>query len=668
MADKQVRIRITGGGDIIKQLEGAAGAADKLTAAEKRAAKEAEKLAKEQIKASQKAAAEAEKAAKHAEKVKTAEARKAAAELKRIAEKEAAETKRLQDREIAEHARYQRKLTEQHRAEAVKRHQLEQQSIAARSVEARRTWRKVGGFVGAGVMGAVAGGASAANTARGIVGVQDLPTRIQNANEMKQSLILTAADAGLTPQERAAAEANVNKAAMGSATAPSDLVAGLGEAHSRFNSFRMFNDNLPQLSKIAKAQDTSFPDFVTALGSVQNAFGLQSEQLVEAANIMIAASEKGSLNFKQFATAMAPQMGTFAANTGQTDIEGLRQFVGVMQTAATRQGGAEDASVRGSQAITYLNRPETAAALTDIGVQIRGADGKIDVGSVIEQLATNKDFQTPMQQASIFKDAQAREGIQTLIMQRNKALSDPNVVDYAGMTRVDAGAGAANTTNKLAALEESGLMGLQRQAVDMQVHVNENLKDYNDQLLAVTKMTNEFERAMGTTVSLWGRDVGIGGATSMISSAVMAKVFADKSGSAGDLAGKLGEAGKQADGFGKAAGLASNGLLLFGVGLAAFEVTEWLDSKTAITDEKTGEEDTFTTWLGKKMSFMEDYHREVVFGMDGKAGDIGANADRLKVDVEVHDKRTEAKVTSKSSSKADTVSTGRGMLLPNSGF
>ncbi len=262
----------------------------------------------------------------------------------------------------------------------------------------------------------------------------------------------------------------------------------------------------------------------------------------------------------------------------------------------------------------------------------KGSRDCVDVGSVIEQLATNKRFQTPRQQASIFRDQQAREGIQTLISQRAKVRAGQvGAVDYQMMHDSKPGEGAALTKEKMARMEDSGLLELQRLPIDMQNDTIKHFKEYNDQIVAITKATNNLEKSFGK-LGVWASSIGIGGAVAAGTSVLSAVTSASAGGAT--LAGA---------GLGTLAGATALGLA--GGAVAYGGTTALLE---ATRDEKTG------------MSYAEKlgYWASDSWVANGQSR-LNKNGEvDMKVQVDIKDSRTEVKTRSKARGANVDVSSG----------
>jgi hypothetical protein len=678
MAKSEVEIKIHGS-QALKQLTGVERKAEAIAKAEVKAKAAVEKAAKKaadtQAREAQRAAKAAERASQHALKAQTKAAQDASRVAAREAEKQKREADRLADYWTKTQTRSEIERTRIAQREAAKRIRNEQVSAKTRERNEQSMLRKGGGLI-SGAVGAVAGvGYAAMGVTRGVAGIQDPAERLRRANEFQTNLVLSAADAGMSRKDTEGLSAKIQSVGLARGQDPLALMEGLSEAHESFNQMKLVLDNLDTFAMTAKAQKTPFVDFVRSMLSMQTAFQLTSAQMEEAMNIAVAGGKTGSLSFEAFAGPFAPAMGTFALNTGLRGIEGVRQFVAGAQTVGAGQFGAEGAETRFSQAVGFLNKAEIQKDLRGIGVDVRDDRGVIDVGRVIELLAKNDKFQTPEQQAAIFKDMQAREGIQTLLAQRNKYRSqftplsasgfvDKGVVDFASMEMVDAKIGADATREKTARLEETGVLALERQAIEMQNESIRHFKELNDTVASLNKVFNELEKKIGPQAALLAPAVGTGlltgtlaGGLPMVgnllkrgaSSAVPGAVAAAAPAGAGLLA-SLG-AGVGAVGAGTlAAAIVAAGTAGAGAGWLANEVTSWIrDDDKSISD-----------LLGDWMSSDVDTQRAALLA-DGK-GPGGKS--ELQVDISLHDNRTEVKTKAKGDS---SIRVGSGPFMPMSG-
>ncbi len=284
------------------------------------------------------------------------------------------------------------------------------------------------------------------------------------------------------------------------------------------------------------------------------------------------------------------------------------------------------------------------------------------MGRVLEQIATSPNFQTPMQIASVWRDAQAREGLQALLMQREKFRSQftpagmqaNGAIDFASMRAIDPSVGANATREVMARLQSAGLLDLQRQAIEAQNEVTKNLKSYNEQILAVTKATNQFEKWLGST-ALWAPSIaatGLGSGAGALAGGLLAG-----GGGAGGAGGGL-----MIGGFGPGAIAALAGAFTIGYGAAtAAGADKWAEDAIKFW---AGDDRQTTREVGKRPTFAPaEWLADLGWGRDLMEGVVTKGKSELQVDVNLHDNRTEVK-TSVRSDEYSKVKVGSGVLLP----
>lgn len=660
MAAANVKITIVGGSQAIKDLDGVTRGAQKAGAAEVKAARDVERAAKKaadaQTREAKRAAFEADKAAKQAGLSKTRAAEKAAKDAQKIAERAARDAERAEAKQVAAYEAYQRRLTDIAAQAAREREAAELKSLNTRRKEASGMLRRAGGVVGALGMGVVAGGASAMGVARGVTGVQDRATNVQNANSLRERLIITSGQANLDGAGMSRVQGQLTSAAMASGTSPTKLMDVLETGQSQFNDLKFFADNLTSISVRAKATGSDVGDFGRAMGFAKQAFGLTGEEAMEAADLMVAAASKGSIEVKDFARDFAPVMGVFAQGTKMSGLSGFREMLGVSQAAGTLGAGSAETSTMVERLIAIMQNPERMEDLkAKTGIDVKGKTPT----QVIDALATSAKFAKPGVQADIFGgDIIANKAITALISARARTLAgEAGAIDIKSIANVDSAEGATQVTDIMKRLESGGVLELQRQAIEMENDTIEHLDEYNAQILAVTKMSNKLEKAFGT-LSLWAGSIGIGGAVSTVGGMALntmtkAKAAANAAEAAklagGALAGTgglLATGGTAVGALGAgtiAAGVLSAGAVGAGVGMAIDAGAEALFGKA------------ISTWLGEMASSGVDADRAALLA--------GGEVD-VKTEVTVHDNRTEVKQTTK---KPKSFHTGRGPHMLGSG-
>lgn len=609
------KIVIRGGPESLKTLQGIKRETTGASAAAKKAAQETErwqKLAQKsmdaRLKAEQRAAREAVRTADTATKAKlkadreiARSAEKTARDLDRLAQREADRWQKMAQASANERIRQQKRVTEEAKREAAK-----QAAQATRLNEDRRGMvRRAGGVVGAVAAGALAGGMVAAGTARSISGVKDVRERITSANEFRERLVIATNQAGMSPQDREAAQGKILGASVDTGKDIGELMSVLETGQAQFNNLKFFADNIGEIAKLSKAAGADTGEFATALGYAQQAFGLTGEEAMEAAYLMKASADKGSVELSNFARDFAASAGIFAMNTGQKGLSGVRSYLGTAQGVATGGFGSAESATRMERLVTDLNDVEVQKGLKGIGIKnISDKSGRIDIGSVISQLSGNKKFQNAGTRQGIFKEVRSLQAIEALVAAQQRVQSGkPGAVDYRTIAGVDAKDGRAATEAGFSAMQSEGFFKHQQEAARMQADTVENLETYNAQVLKVTETADRLEKAFGT-LSLWANSVAaagiVGAGTSLVgklaggapsTGGALAKAVPSLAKAGGSMAnagvGAL-ALGSTAVSLGTSAGLAlaggavlAGGALGYGVGSAINEGTEALTGKSA---------------------------------------------------------------------------------------
>ena len=527
--EAKAQIVIKGGPESLKVLQGVKRETNEVAKAAQKAAKEEERAAKAAQKAQEAAAHATQKAARDTAKVQEKAARDAA----RAAERSARDSERAAEREARRWQELARKsadariraheaATRAAQREAAKQIETAKRTAAAEAQARRDAWRKAGGLVAAGTAGVLAGAGVAASKARGIAGIKDQRERITSANEFRERLVLATGQAGMSAAQRETVQGQVLAASTATGKDIGELMGVLEAGQAQFNNLQFFADNLKEIATISKAAGADTGELATALGYVQKAFGLSGEEAMEAAYLMKASADKGSVELADFARDFASAAGIFQMSTGQTGMGGVRQFLGAAQGVATGGFGSAESATRMKQAVTFLNKSETQKDLRAIGIKdIAGKDGKIDVGAVLDKLAANKKFMSSAtKRQEIFSDAQAREGIMALIAARGQVQRGvAGAVDFNTIAAVDAAAGRSAVSETMTSMQNEGFFKMQQLAADAQADTVRNLEKYNADILLVAETSNRLEQAFGR-LAFWADAIAAVGVVGALTNTV----------------------------------------------------------------------------------------------------------------------------------------------------
>lgn len=605
MADleAQARIVLTGAQDALRTVEGVKRRTDDAGKRQRENAKSQERAAKDSQRAQERAAQSAQRAVERQQKAqeraaqsqkrleqaateankrehekRTKEAERAAQARVRAEEKAAKEIARVQQAETERWRRMSAESARQRMAE-------EERSSRSRARNREGVLRRAGGALAGLAVGAGAGAMMAANTARDVAGVQSVQERIKRGGDFRERLIITSAQAGVSNDKRQEIQGQIQSAATRSGKDPLEILGALELAQKSFNGFETFAGMIEELAITAKASGSDVQDLTGALGYVQKAFGLTQEESKQALDLMVAAAAKGSIELSDFARDFAPVAGIFAMSTQQKGIAGVRSFLGTSQGVGTGGFGSAESATRVERLVAEMNDSKTRAKLKAAGVKLPKSGEAINMGDFLEQIATNKNLQTSEQRQRIFTEVRASQGLDTLLAARQHVQSGAkDAIDFNTIAGVGANEGKNLTRNTMAQLESAGVLDLQREATKAQNDVITNLQKYNDQILAVVRVSGELERSLGS-LSLWAPSIastGLGGLLGGLlpglfgGGAGAGAAGAGATAAGGTLAGSVATAGAGA----LAGAVGIGGIVGGATGYAIDKGTEWATGKS----------------------------------------------------------------------------------------
>lgn len=576
--DAKAKVELKGGPEAVKAIQGQLRATREVQREQRRAAaeqrrdaqrtaKEQEKASKQQVDAQRRASKEVERAAKQQADAQIREARRADREVERLQSRESDRWRR-----VAENSRRVRE-------------EAEQRTARTRNRYASMALRGGARFLTAGTAGVLAGGLSAFGTARDVAGQSDIRERIRTGNNFRKMMIITASQAGVSDSTRDRISGNALAASTLTGKDIGEVGGSLELAQKSFNSFELFGSIIKEIAVTAEASGANMENLVQALGFIAQANNLtKPEEMIEALNLMVAAAGKGSVEVDNFARDFAASAGIFATNTGQRGIEGVRQFTATAQGIATGGFGSAESATRLERLAADLQDVKVLNGLRGLGginsvskKTLKESGGKIDMGALIAELSQSKKFQKGSVRQGIFKEVRALQAVEALMAARGRVQGgNADAVDYDTIHAMTGDDGSKLTKDTFMKLESAGALDMQREAARMQADAVENLKAYNEQILAVLRTSNDLELSMGS-LSIWAKDIATGGsaaaATALLGSLSAAPAVA-------------------ATGGPMAARVASMGLLgtvgMWGAGILGAGLTGYYGAK-ALGADKAGE-------------------------------------------------------------------------------
>jgi len=342
-----------------------------------------------------------------------------------------------------------------------------EQARTERTAQRRRSAVQVGGAIAGGVMNA---GRHALSRVDALGGA--MTARMTNEQIMAQGVTLReavtrlAVRRGSDPMEL---NQRINNAAVSTATPQVELVAGLQQAQARFApSFDFFSENLESLANTARASGAPLEVVIDALGKLKDAApNMTNDQLLNAANTMIAMGNEGKVEFAEMSAAFGPVFGSLQRNSG---LEGdpLVRSTGMLASmlASGGQADAQSATII-ERMMTELNQPGVITAINEAqGLRGRAADydrgalspfhnnGRIDDGIDMEKLfevLASEGMSTMAARLDVFKSEESRRGLGIL----QTALGDEQLM--ANLRGATSEQGSQFTHDMLAGLRDQNV-------------------------------------------------------------------------------------------------------------------------------------------------------------------------------------------------------------------
>lgn len=497
----------------MKELQGA-------TRATREGAKATRDATREQLRAAEaakRAMQQVQQAHAKARAAQTAGDRKAASESVREANRELQGRLRALDTLNRQRERLEAAASRTVQREAAKRLQIERDTLAKRERAMLENARRGRGLLGAAAGGVLGGATAAFGTARGVGGVRSVQERIQAGNEFKERMTIVSSQAGSTQEARAANETKLMEASKATGKDILELVGVLETGQAQFNDLQFFADHISEIATIARSSGADAGEFARALGFTRQAFGLSGDEAMEAANLMVAAAAKGSIEVKDFATSFAPVAGLFAQSTGLKGLQGVRQFLGTSQAAGTLGKSADETATLVERFIAAIGSVDVQKDLkAKAGINVKGMTPE----QIIDRLSTSGRFNKHGVKEDIFKDIREQQAVTALISARRRTVAgQEGAIDIGAVAGVSAKTGAQLTQQTMTQLEGSGALSFDRQNAALQEDTLNKLADYNAQLLAVNEVSGRLEKSFGT-LSLWANTIAATGLGSAIGGAL----------------------------------------------------------------------------------------------------------------------------------------------------
>jgi TP901 family phage tail tape measure protein len=296
--------------------------------------------------------------------------------------------------------------------------------VAQAAGEVDQAMRKVSKEKG-GLESFLAGGRNLLVTAGGIRGIARGVMSAEKAFasfDRQMTRIGITADA--TTGQVAAASGEVKELAQNVALPIEDVVAGLYALVAAGRSLPDAMAFLPAVTRTAQAAGAETADIANSADAIAGSFGVASERMQSAFDILVAGGKAGKFELKdmaQYIPSLAPAM----AALGYEGEAGLSKLVAMLQVVRTQTGDASSAATNLQNVLQKMTSEDTVKKFSKMGVDdLRGqldaarksGQDVIQVFLDLTQQATKGDLSKINQ---LFTDAQLQQGVRALMSQRD---------------------------------------------------------------------------------------------------------------------------------------------------------------------------------------------------------------------------------------------------------
>lgn len=389
MPDRTLRVRISavGADSVRRAVRGIQASAQQAARSQQSAEQGTTREAQRGARARQRAAEQGARAATRA----TQQSARAQQTAERQLQRERDRLARDDQRNANEVFRTRMRL---YRAEqqAQQRASQQQERQQRRQRDARgRTIERVGAGVALGAVGTAITAATStlsAITARlesvaaavgSRAGVQDIGARTASAQDFELAMVRSSGeffqgqDAGQRETSRQGLTTEISGIAGRTGLNPMELLNSLTIGQQEFSSFDYFRTNLESIAEEAQRTGASIEDTTRFLGVLRHQLGDSAPSANSTFDIMAAQGVMGSLTPDQLANEFGGQLGQFAAATGTTGEDTLRQF-GALANAVKSN------DVSPAEAATEMHALMTSFGDSQVRDRLRLATGGHRVG------------------------------------------------------------------------------------------------------------------------------------------------------------------------------------------------------------------------------------------------------------------------------------------------
>jgi hypothetical protein len=416
---------------IVQATRKAANDTAKARAEEKAKAKEGERALRrlaavisETAKAKAKVEKDAAKAVLTAQKQAD---REATASAKAAARTQADEAKRRAREEINAYRTMHRIRREQARETGrLERQEAAQARATARqAIQGRRNMRRGMMQLGAGAMALGFTGVDQVRNFGSTLGVRSREEMVQRSMGFERGLIRLAGQANLSTAQQAATREKILDISGRTQVDPMDMLETATMAQNRFSDFSFFEQNAERFAQASNALDVPMQDIAGAVGEFRRQMGVTSAEIPELIGAMTAAAQRGSIEFSDVSAEFASAIGTYSRVTGQTGMQGAREFLaGAEVLGAGGQTGSQSAVLM-QNLLAKLASADVQREMRQRGIVTQRNGQFVGLNDLVQQLATNRRTDSATELQSVLgRDMQANQAMGILISESRKAAAE----------------------------------------------------------------------------------------------------------------------------------------------------------------------------------------------------------------------------------------------------
>ncbi len=468
------------------------------------------------------------------------------------------------------------------RMQALRRVRMEDErnarSAARQSAQGTRNMRRGAMQMGA---GALTLGMTGVNEVRGFgstLGVRSREEMVQRSMAFERGLIRLSGQAGLSPQQQAATRGRIMDISGRTQVDPMDMLETATMAQNRFSDFSFFEQNAERFAQASNALDVPMQDIAGAVGEFRRQMGVTSAEIPELIGAMTAAAQAGSIEFSDVSAEFASAIGTYSRVTGQTGMQGAREFLaGAEVLGAGGQTGSQSAVLM-QNLLAKLANADVQREMRQRGITTTRNGQFVGLNDLVQQLSTNRRTDTTTElQGVLGRDMQANQAMGILISEQRKAAAEGRTSPLLEIAGSSATQGNAVIDRTQAALLNSTSGRARQIGVNAEIEFMSNgdalIQSMTNMAGPLSQLENRFPRVaqgletfQGALTNLLGVFAGLrlAGGGAVLASTVNAGAGTALAG------GALGTAGTTA------AGGMARSVPLVAVGAAAVGVGSWI--------------------------------------------------------------------------------------------